>query len=84
MIFCKIKDHTTGNKVWAMLPTSADAIRGETSRNKSAGSSNPHYILFEDYYGVVYATYVGPNVDFIDYSIWFPKTLVANVRGPMR
>ena len=63
--------------------TSGDATRGETSRNNSAGSNNPHYILFEDYYGVVYATYVGPNVDFIDYSIWVPKTLVANVRGPI-
>src|SRR5664279_3009220 len=38
--------------------TSGDATRGETSRNNSAGSNNPHYILFEDYYGVVYATYV--------------------------
>ena len=62
---------------------SGDAARGETSRNNSAGPNNPHYILFEDYYGVVYATYVGPNVDFIDCSIWVPKILVANVRGPI-
>ena len=57
---------------------SGDAIRGKTSCNNSTGSNNPYYILFEDYYGVVYATYVGPNIDFIEHSIWVPKTLVAN------
>ena len=57
--------------------------RDTTTRNNSAGAKNPHYILFDDYYGVVYATYVGPNVNFIDRSIWAPKTLVANVRGPI-
>ena len=62
---------------------SGDAIRGETSRSNSSGTNNPHYILFEDYYGVVYDEYVGPNFDFIDYFIWVPNTLVANVRGPI-
>ena len=62
---------------------SGSVTRDTTTRNNSAGTNNPHYILFEDYYGVVYATYVGPNVDFIDCSIWVPKTLVANVRGPI-
>jgi hypothetical protein len=23
--------------------------------------ANPHYVLFQDYYGDVYAKYVGPN-----------------------
>ena len=62
---------------------SGSVTRDTTTRNNSAGPNNPYYILFEDYYVVVYATYVGPNIDFIDGSIWVPKTLVANVRGPI-
>jgi hypothetical protein len=38
---------------------------------------------FSDYYGDVYAKYVGPNDGYIAWSIWVPKTLVANKRGPI-
>ena len=31
----------------------------------------------------VYAKYVGPYDGFIAYSIWVPKTLVTNQRGPI-
>ena len=56
-------------------------IRDETTRSDFAGTNNPHHILYVDYYGDVHAKYVGPSVDFIAYSIWVPKTLVANMRG---
>ena len=62
---------------------SGSVTRDTTTRNNSAGPNHPYYILFEYYYGVVYATYVGPNVDFIEGSIWVQKTYVANVRGPI-
>jgi hypothetical protein len=83
-----------GKKVLVMLPrrarqakkniiASADAIRGETFHSDFAGTNNPHHIIFVHYYADVYATYVHPNVDLISYSIWIPKTLVANKREPI-
>ena len=57
-----------------------DATRGSTPRSDFAGHANPNYILYVDYYGDVYAKYVGPYDGFIAYSIWVPKTLVANKR----
>ena len=58
-------------------------IRDNIPRNDFLGTNNPHHILYVDYYGDVLAKYVGPSVDFIAYSIWVPKTLVANLRGPI-
>jgi hypothetical protein len=60
---------------------SGDATRGKATRDDHVGISNPHYVLFHDYYGDVYAKYVGPNDGFIAWSIWVPKTLVTNKRG---
>ena len=62
---------------------SDDATRGNTPRTDFAGHANPNYILYVDYYGDVYAKYVGPYDGYIAYSIWVPKTLVANKRGPI-
>ena len=45
--------------------------------------TNPHYILYVDYYGDVYAKFVGPKNVSIARSIWVPQTLVANKRGPI-
>ena len=47
------------------------------------GLDNPHYELFTDYYGDVYARYVGPYDGYVAWSIWVPKTLVTNMRGPI-
>jgi chromosome segregation ATPase len=62
---------------------SGNATRGKTTRSDFAGEANPNYILYVDYYGDVYAKYVGPYDGYIAYSIWVPKTLVANKRGPI-
>jgi hypothetical protein len=62
---------------------SGNATRGKTTRSDFAGHNNPNYILYVDYYGDVYAKYVGPYDGYIDYSIWVPKTLVANRKGPI-
>ena len=53
------------------------------SHDDFVGSANPHYVLMRDYYGDVYAQYVGPYDGYIPWSIWVPKTLVANKRGPI-
>jgi hypothetical protein len=60
-----------------------EATRGNATPNDFAGIANPHYILFRDYYGDVYAKYVGPIGGNVEWSIWVPKTLVANKRGPI-
>jgi hypothetical protein len=65
-------------------PTSSNGVTRDTPpRSDFAGTNNPHHILYVDYYGDVYAQYVGPSVDYIAYSIWVPKTLVTNLRGPI-
>ncbi|KAK1616634.1 hypothetical protein QYE76_022151 [Lolium multiflorum] len=40
--------------------TNGDASKGKTINDDNAGLVNPHYVLFKDYYGDVYAKYVGP------------------------
>ena len=60
-----------------------DATKGKATRNDFAGTNNPHYVLFRDYYGDVYAQYIGPYDGYVAWSIWVPKTLVANKRGPI-
>jgi hypothetical protein len=60
-----------------------DATRGKTTHDDFAGNANPHYVLFNDYYGDVYAKYVGTHYENVAWSIWVPKTLVANKRGPI-
>ncbi|KAK1628842.1 hypothetical protein QYE76_003157 [Lolium multiflorum] len=63
--------------------TNGEAPKGKTINDDDAGNANPHYVLFKDYYGDVYAKYVGPYDGYVAWSIWVPKTLVANKRGPI-
>ena len=63
--------------------TNDEAPKAKTINDDDAGIANPHYVLFKDYYGDVYAKYVGPYDGYIAWSIWVPKTLVANKRGPI-
>ena len=52
----------------AKTSTAGDnATRGKTTRSDYAGHKNPNYILYTDYYGDVYAKYVGPYEGFIAY-----------------
>ena len=61
-----------------------NATRGKATHDDFAGEANPHYVLYCDYYGDVYAKYVGTSYgDDYHWSIWVPKTLVANKRGPI-
>ena len=62
---------------------SGEATRGNATSNDFAGIANPHYILYRDYYGDVYAKYIGPIGGNVKWSIWVPKTLVTNKRGPI-
>ncbi|KAK1697306.1 hypothetical protein QYE76_014003 [Lolium multiflorum] len=37
--------------------TNGEAPKGNTTNDDNAGNANPHYVLFKDYYGDVYAKY---------------------------
>ena len=60
-----------------------NATRGKATHDDFAGNANTHYVLFCDYYGDVYASFVGPFDSNISWSIWVPKTLITNMRGPI-
>ena len=62
---------------------SGSVTRGTPTRDDFAGMSNPNYALYVDYYGDVYARYIGPFDGYIEYAIWVPKTLVANQKAPI-
>ena len=59
------------------------APKGKVTKDDRAGLDNPHYVLFTDYYGDVYARYVGPYDGYVAWLIWVPKTLVTNMRAPI-
>ena len=60
------------------------APKGKATSGDRTGPNN-HYALFKDYYGDIYAEYVGPRngYAFRGYSIWVPKDLVAIAREPI-
>ena len=73
----KKKNNKKGKKV-------AQVNEAGTSHNNFAGKYNPSYVLMKSYDGSVYAKYVGTSYgDDYHWSIWVPKTLVANKRGPI-
>jgi hypothetical protein len=60
------------------------ATRGNPN-HKFAGKFNPSYVLCKGNEGDVYAKYVGPRNGYAyrGYSIWVPKSLVTNAKGPI-
>ena len=59
-----------------------NATRGNPNHH-FAGKSNPSYVLCKSTKGDVYAKFIGPRNAFRWYSIWVPKSLVANTKGPI-
>ena len=60
-----------------------DAKKGNTSLPNKAGDFNPSYVLCRASDGHVYAKFVGSPYEYIEWSIWVPKTLVTNIKGPI-
>ena len=60
-----------------------DAKKGNTSLLNQAGNFNPSYVLCRASDGHVYAKFVGSPHEYIEWSIWVPKTLVTNIKGPI-
>ncbi|KAK1610142.1 hypothetical protein QYE76_033815 [Lolium multiflorum] len=49
--------------------TNGEASKGNPMNDDNAGIANPHYVLFKDYYGDVYAKYVGPYDGYIAWTM---------------
>jgi archaellum component FlaC len=60
------------------------ASKGHTDKSSFAGTTNPSYMLSCTKDGHVFARYVGSSYNDYYWSIWVPKTLVANMRGPIQ
>ena len=61
----------------------SDAKKGNASLPNKDGNFNPSYVLCRARDGHVYAKFVGSPYEYIEWSIWVPKTLVTNIKGPI-
>ena len=61
-----------------------NAKKGKTTPNNKGGDFNPSYVLCRASDGNVYAKLVGSYYEYIEWSIWVPKTLVTNIKGPIQ
>ena len=62
---------------------SGNATRGTPTRDDFAGISNPNYALYVDYYGGVYARYIGPFDGYIAYLFGSQRALLLTKRHPL-
>ena len=60
-----------------------DVQKGKSISSNKAGDFNPSYVLCRASDGHVYAKFVGSPYEYIEWSIWVPKTLVTNIKGPI-
>ena len=57
--------------------------KNSTIPSNMAGDFNPSYVLCRASDGHVFAKFVGSSYEYIEWSIWVPKTLVTNLKGPI-
>ena len=60
-----------------------DVKKGNATTSNKADDFNPSYLLRHASDGHVYAKFVGSSYEYIEWSIWVPKTLVTNIKGPI-
>ena len=60
-----------------------DVQKGKSISSNKAGDFNPSYVLCRASDGHVYARFVGSSYEYIEWSIWVPKNLVTNIKGPI-
>ena len=58
-----------------------DVKKGKTTSSNKVDDFNPSYVLCRASDGHVYAKFVG--YPYEEWSIWVPKTLVTNIKGPI-
>ena len=57
--------------------------KGNATPFNKAGDFNPSYVICCASDGHVYAKFFGSPYENIEWSIWAPKTLVTNIKGPI-
>jgi hypothetical protein len=81
------KKNKKNNKKKKAKPSQAkkDPIMGgKAAHDDLAGIANPHYVLFRDYYGDVYAKYVGPDDGLFLGLFGFQRPLLLTKEDPLR
>ena len=79
-----VKEGEMPKKNGAKAGEGGRATRGNATPLDFGGPSDHFYILRCAYDGHVYAKFVGSYDEYIAWSIWVPKTLVTNMRGPIQ
>jgi hypothetical protein len=81
---CFDEDGNVFEEEWELVKeVVGNAKRAMPNHNNFGGKYNPSYVLCRVYDGHVYAKFVGSPNECIAWSIWVPKTLVTNKRGPI-
>ena len=57
--------------------------KGNATPSNKADDFNPSYVLCGASDGHVYAKFVGSPYEYIEWSIWVPKTLVLTSKDPL-
>ena len=57
--------------------------KNTASPSNKSDEFNPSYVLCRASDGHVFAKFVGSSYEYIEWSIWVPKTLVTNLKGPI-
>ena len=58
--------------------------KGKTIPTNTVDKLNSSYVLCRASDGHVYARFVGSYDEYIEWAIWVPKTLVSNMKGPIK
>ena len=58
--------------------------RAKPPLSTKSGDFNPSYVLCRSSDGHVYAKFISSYYEYIEWSIWVPKTLLANIKGPIQ
>ena len=80
--FVKSREGTHGKK--KDQDKGGNAMKGNTPLPNTAGDLNPSCVLCRANDGNIFAKFFSSYDDYIEWSIWVPKTLVTNMRGPIK
>src|SRR6187401_2625932 len=72
-----------GTSTKKKMVKSGGVKKNSTIPSNMADDFNPSYVLCRASDGHVFTKFVGSSYEYIEWSIWVPKTLVTNLKGPI-
>ena len=78
-----VKEGESASEEKKNIAKGGNVKKGNATPPIKAGDFNPSYVLCRASDGHVYAKFVGSPHEYIEWSIWVPKTLVTNIKGPI-